>query len=118
MPSFIHKFYEKVQEAPTEKYTTRILFNSNRNKSSNVIKLNLESLDTNETVRDADLYFYWALKNTSAIYKQSAVLRLYQFEKTGELQESQLVQNPDVHKLFNVIYVSKAEKGWQVIILN
>lgn len=115
LPLFIHKLYEKQQEAPTEKYITRILFNNNRNTTSNVIKLNLDSLDINETLYDADLYFYWPLKNTSNIYKQSAVLRLYQFEKTGELQESQLVQNPDVHKLFNVIYVSKADKGWQVI---
>lgn len=100
----------------SEKHTIRILFNNNRNKSSNVIKVNLDSLNNEEVVEDADLYFYWPLKNTSTIYKHSAVLRLYQFEKTfnGDLNESQLVQNPDVHKLFNVIYVSKAEKGWQV----
>lgn len=116
IPLFIHKFYEKMRDGEFVNHTTRILFNDNKNTSSNVIKLNLNSLNSEEIVQDADLYFYWALKNTSSIYKHSAVLRLYQFEKTfnGDLNESQLVQNPDIHKLFNVIYVSKADKGWQV----
>lgn len=118
LPVFIDKFYENIQD-DSEKHTFRILFNDNRDSSSNIIKINLNSLNNNEYVQDADLYFYWPLKNTSAIYKQSAVLRLYQFEKTfnGNFNESQLVQNPDIHKLFNVIYISKAEKGWQVIFI-
>lgn len=118
LPIFVSKFYEQMQNI-SEKHTIRILFNDNKSTSSNVIKINLDSINNQEVVQDADLYFYWPLKNTSSIYKQSAVLRLYQFEKTfnGDLNESQLVQNPDIHKLFNVIYVSKADKGWQVIIL-
>lgn len=73
-------------------------------------------MQEDENVEDADLYFYWPLKNSSNLFKQSVVLRLYQFEKQYNvgLNESSLVENPDIHKLFNVIYVSKAHKGWQV----
>lgn len=116
LPLFIHKFYEKRTGDSSIQYTTRVLFNTNRNTSSSVIKFNLDSLQEDEVVLDADMYFYWPLKNDSEIFKQSVVLRLYQFDNqsTGELNESNLIENPDIHKLFNVIYVSKAHKGWQV----
>ncbi|KAJ8951011.1 hypothetical protein NQ318_006396, partial [Aromia moschata] len=115
LPLFIHKLYENHDDGVSLTTTTRILFNQNNNSSSRIIMFNLNSLQRNETVIDADLYFFWPLEDTSKIYKESVVLRLYQFEKqgNGELNESNLIENPDVHKLFNVIYISKAQRGWQ-----
>lgn len=114
LPLFIHKFYEKI--TPDVKTTSRILFNVNKDSTSNIIKFNLESLDVHETVLDAEFYFFWPLESDSEIYRESVVLRLYQFEKQlqGPFNDSALIENPDIHKLFNVIYISKARKGWQV----
>ncbi|XP_030745512.1 inhibin beta B chain-like [Sitophilus oryzae] len=115
LPYFIKKFYEHRVEEAWKTNPIRILFNSNRNTSSSIIKFNLNSLSPYENVSDADLYFYWPLKNTSSIYKKSVVLRLYQLEYQPEQSGngSNLLDNPDIHKLFNVIYISKAQKGWQ-----
>lgn len=112
---FLKKFYEESVAAPESTVTTRILFNANRNETSPILKFNLHSLNPEDIILDAELYFYWDLKNSSQIFRESAVLRLYQFEKRNEdFNESNFMQNPDIHKLFNVIYVSKAHKGWQV----
>ncbi|CAH1159385.1 unnamed protein product [Phaedon cochleariae] len=112
LPLFIRKFYEKSLDSAGPKSTKRILFNDNKNKS-NIMYFNLNSLQS-EAISDADLYFYWPLENSSSIYKESVVLRLYQFEKQYDLwNQSGPTENPDIHKLFNVIYVSKAQKGWQ-----
>ncbi|KAH1022116.1 hypothetical protein HUJ04_011557, partial [Dendroctonus ponderosae] len=116
IPVFIKKFYEQRLKEPNNTDTVRILFNLHRNSSNTIIKFDLSSLKIeNENVTDAEMYFYWPLENTSSIYKTSVVLRLYQFESqfSNDLNESILVENPDVHKLFNVIYISKAQKGWQ-----
>ncbi|XP_018571717.1 bone morphogenetic protein 7-like [Anoplophora glabripennis] len=114
LPLFVPKFYEKI--TPDMKTTTRILFNVNKGNSNNIIKFNLESLNSNETVSDAEFYFFWPLESSSEIFRESVVLRLYQFEKQvqGMFNDSTLIENPDIHKLFNVIYISKAQKGWQV----
>nr|XP_023012981.1 derriere protein-like [Leptinotarsa decemlineata] len=117
LPKFIQKFYERASEEQTSSnVNTRILFNTNRNSSSGILFFNLDSVDANENILDADLYFYWPLKNTSSIHRESVVLRLYQLESQfdEDLNETNSIQNPDVHKLFNVIYVSKAQKGWQI----
>ncbi|CAG9859783.1 unnamed protein product [Phyllotreta striolata] len=117
LPMFVNKFYESASVDPNPKITTRILFNTNRNTTNLIIKFNLESLKNEDsTIEDADLYFYWPLKNNSKIFREAVVLRLYQIEKskTGEFNQADLVGNPDTHKLFNVIYVSKAHKGWQM----
>ncbi|XP_066141413.1 derriere protein [Euwallacea fornicatus] len=115
LPVFFGKFYEERIKEPLKTDTMRIYFNVNRNSSSRIIKFDLSALKPDEEVSDADMYFYWPLENTSSIFKTSVVLRLYQFEKqfSKDLNESVLVENPDVHKLFNVIYVSKAQRGWQ-----
>lgn len=88
----------------------------NKDSISNIIKFNLESLKADEMVLDAEFYFFWPLESSSDIYRESVVLRLYQFEKQvqGTFNDSTFIENPDVHKLFNVIYISKAQKGWQV----
>ncbi|KAF7287245.1 hypothetical protein GWI33_002064 [Rhynchophorus ferrugineus] len=114
LPQFIKKFYEHRAEESDETHTVRILFNVNRNTSGAVIKFNMQSLNPYENVSDADMYFYWPLENTSSIYRSSVVLRLYQLEKqfNNELNDTEL-DNPDIHKLFNVIYISKAQRGWQ-----
>nr|CAI5869855.1 unnamed protein product [Callosobruchus analis] len=92
----------------------RFLFNTHLNTSSTIIKFNLNTLTSTETIVAANLYVYWAPNNDSTVYNQSAVLRLYQIVNIGgTLNETELLQNPDVHKLSNVIYASKAQKGWQ-----
>ncbi|XP_050498202.1 bone morphogenetic protein 7-like [Diabrotica virgifera virgifera] len=113
LPIFVKKFYEEFSSTIDKTLTARILFNKNANTSSSIIKFNLDSLVVDDAVLDADLYFYWPLKNTSKIFKESVVLRLYQYEKKS-IDEKEDVGNPDMHKLFNVIYVSKAHKGWQM----
>lgn len=93
----------------------RILFNVNANTSSNIVKFDLRNLNANETILDAEMFLYFQLSNFSDIYEKSVVIRVYQFEKnTNEaFNESILTENPDIHKLFNVIYISKVRKGWQ-----
>ncbi|XP_050299785.1 bone morphogenetic protein 2-like [Anthonomus grandis grandis] len=116
LPVFIKKFYEQRIREPNKTDTLRIFFNSNRNSSSSkIIKFNLPKLTEEEKFVDADMYFYWPLENSSSLFKTSVVLKLYQYEKpvTNELNESHLEENPDLHKLFNVIYISKAQNGWQ-----
>ncbi|XP_019870025.2 bone morphogenetic protein 4 isoform X2 [Aethina tumida] len=114
LPAYFQKFYEARTNKlhNTNSTTTRFLFNENANTSSSIIKFNLGSLNENETIHDAELYFYWPLDNTSDIYKTSVVLRLYQLEPLANKSENE-IDNPDVHKLFNVIYILKAQKGWQ-----
>ncbi|KAG5892795.1 hypothetical protein JTB14_032669 [Gonioctena quinquepunctata] len=116
LPRFIQKFYEKSSEDQSPNTDLKILFNTNKNSSSPILRFNLDSLNPNETVLDADLYFYWPLSNASSIFRESVVLRLYQYERqfNEESNETEFPQNPDVHKLFNVIYVSKAQRGWQI----
>lgn len=97
----------------------RVLFNVNSNSSSNIIKFDLRSLNPNETILDVEMFLYLQMDNVSQIFEKSVVIRVYQFEKhaNGAFNESILVENPDIHKLFNVIYISKARRGWQVGIL-
>ncbi|CAG9765564.1 unnamed protein product [Ceutorhynchus assimilis] len=113
LPVFIKKIYEQRLRDTNKTDTVRIYFNSNRNRSK-VFKFDFE-LKAGENITDADMYFYWPLENTSSIFKTSVVLKLYQFEKldNSALNESNLVENPDIHRLFNVIYIAKAQKGWQ-----
>ncbi|XP_060530752.1 bone morphogenetic protein 2-A isoform X2 [Cylas formicarius] len=115
LPHFVPKFYEQHLSEANQTRTIRILFNENRNATSPVVKFNLASLVVGENVSDADLYFYWPLENTSSVFKTSVVLKLYQIEHqlSNDLNETAVWDNPDLHKLFNIIYVSKAHKGWQ-----
>ncbi|KAL1509039.1 hypothetical protein ABEB36_003844 [Hypothenemus hampei] len=111
-PLFIKKIYQQRLEEPGNMNTIRILFNTNnKNNSSKFIKFDLSSL-ADEKVSDADMYFYWPLENTSSIFRTAVVLRLYQLD-SEDSYENILSGNPDTHKLFNVIYISKAQKGWQ-----
>ncbi|KAJ8976495.1 hypothetical protein NQ317_018439 [Molorchus minor] len=114
LPLFIHKLYE-THASLFPKTTTRILFNTNNNGSSRIMKFNLNSLKPNkEQVLEADLYFFWPLDSNSTIYRESVVMRLYQFEKQKDAAAGDsAAENPDIHKVFNVIYISKAQRGWQ-----
>ncbi|CAH0561070.1 unnamed protein product [Brassicogethes aeneus] len=117
LPTFLEKFYEKRAKKlyNVNSTTTRILFNENAQEDSSIIKFNLNSLKENESISDAELYFYWPLDNSSDIHKNSVVLRLYQFEEQLNRYEGEngFLENPDIHKLFSVIYISKAQRGWQ-----
>ncbi|XP_056640040.1 bone morphogenetic protein 5-like [Diorhabda sublineata] len=115
LPSFLRIFYDEATSHPDTSITRRILFNKNLNASTPILKFNLDNIDPELNVIDADLYFYWPLKDTSNIFKESVVIRLYQYEKQSyDDTGNSSINNPDIHKLFNVIYVSKAQKGWQM----
>ncbi|CAH1970930.1 unnamed protein product [Acanthoscelides obtectus] len=114
LPVFIEKFHEEQARDIVNSPNMKFLFNTQWNTTSPIIKFNLNTLRERESMLEAQLYIYWPVSNDSRIYKQSAVLRLYQIENIKEASnETELLQNPDVHKLSNVIYVSKALKGWQ-----
>nr|CAH7762149.1 unnamed protein product [Callosobruchus chinensis] len=114
LPVFIENFYEEQLRDIENSPNMRILFNTHLNISSTIIKFNLNTLRGTEMMLGANLYVYWVPKNDSNVYHQSVVLRLYQIVNiSGSSNESELLQNPDVHKLSNVIYASKAQKGWQ-----
>ncbi|VEN47724.1 unnamed protein product, partial [Callosobruchus maculatus] len=114
LPVFIEHFYEEQVRDIENSPNIRILFNTHWNIASTTIKFDLNTLSATETMLVANLYIYWAPNNDSNLYNQTAVLRLYQIVNiSGSSNETELLQNPDVHKLSNVIYASKAQKGWQ-----
>lgn len=86
---------------------TKVLFSKNLNNTS-ILNFQLEKLPKNQTVESAELHFYWTVPENSSFYKESCILRLHQMENATNINE------PDTHKLLNVIYASKAQSGWQM----
>lgn len=101
----------KLENGERSPDVTKVVFNKHKNNSM-ILHLNLGKLDPSHVIMNAELHFFWRISDDSKFYKNSCVLRLYEVEK--EPNDTIAGQTPDVHKLLNVIYVSKAQTGWQV----
>ncbi|XP_044749539.1 bone morphogenetic protein 4-like [Coccinella septempunctata] len=109
--SIVQKASMKIENGERLPDITKVIFNKHKNDSM-LLNLNFGKMDPGHTILNAELHFYWHVPEDSNFFKSSCVLRLY--EVGNEHNDTIAGRTPDIHKLLNVIYVSKAQSGWQM----
>ncbi|XP_045481174.1 bone morphogenetic protein 2-like [Harmonia axyridis] len=109
--AIVQKASMKLENGERVPDITKIVFNKHKNDSM-ILNLKLGKINPSHSILNAELHFYWHVPEKSKFFKNSCVLRLYEVE--NEQNDTLASQTPDIHKLLNVIYVSKAQTGWQM----
>ncbi|GJQ81477.1 hypothetical protein Trydic_g14632 [Trypoxylus dichotomus] len=99
--------------------TIRILFETSPDEED-VLKFNLDCIKnkSNEVIVDAELLVFRSsemndTKTNEGSLGSDHLIRLYQVVPINET-DGNITQNPDLHKLLNVIYISSRDSKWQV----
>ncbi|XP_022912819.1 bone morphogenetic protein 2-like [Onthophagus taurus] len=121
IPEIANELYddmvEKVEEFDNIS-TIRLVFE--RGHSNNILKFDLFPLNEGDEVLDAELHIYRFSElnetNSQQQTKQTdEIMRLYQLINLNNSNINEnMTENPDIHKLLNVIYVSSSYSGWQI----
>lgn len=119
LPDMIFNLYnQSVQQnvqALRHRQNIRILFNT-KSKQKHILQFNLNSLRNDiGNISAAKLHFYYESKPFLLHkYPTQEVLKIYQLISDIDTCKniSRLIKTVDVHRLLNVIYVTKS--GWQV----